>query len=35
MTRHDSVSTFAWFRFEARRELGRATRFKRISWRGA
>lgn len=30
-----SAMPFAWFRFEARRELGRATRFKRISWRGA
>ena len=30
-----SAMPFAWFRFERRRELGRATRFKRISWRGA
>lgn len=30
-----SAMPFAWFRFEARRELGRATRFKRISWMGA
>ena len=30
-----SAMPFAWFHFERRRELGRATRFKRISWRGA